>query len=90
MEAFKKDKGSAAIIGALIAVLVSLAIGLVITNGVINSMGSRVAWNTYQNASYTSLVGGVTSTYAIAIIYPLVLVAGAMLAVIAGTFMANR
>ena len=90
MKTFKKDKGAAAIIGAVIAVLVTLAIGLVIVNGVINSMGSRVLWTAAKNSTYTGLAAGVSSTFAIANIYPLVLIAGAMLAVIAGTFMANR
>ena len=89
MKTFKKDKGAAAIIGAVIAVLVTLAIGLVVTNGVMNGI-TRTGWTTAQNTTFTALVAGVGSTYAIANIYPLVLIAGAMLAVIAGTFMANR
>lgn len=89
MKTFKKDKGAAAIIGAVIAVLVTLAIGLVVTNGVMNGI-SRTAWTAAQNTTFTALIAGVGSTYAIANIYPLVLIAGAMLAVIAGTFMANR
>jgi hypothetical protein len=89
MKTFKKDKGAAAIIGAVIAVLVTLAIGFVIIYGVMEGI-SRTGWTTAQNTTYTALAAGVTSTFAIANIYPLVLVAGAMLAVIAGTFMANR
>lgn len=89
MDYFRKDKAAAGVIGAVIAVLVTLAIGLVVINGVMTGI-SRASWTAAQNTTFTALDTSVGSVYAIANIYPIVLVAGAMLAVIAGAFVMNR
>lgn len=101
MRYFAKDKASSGVIGAVIAVLVTLAIGMVVINGVANSMPFVDIYNsTVNGTSYSTLTGlnatitaqgaAVGSVFAIANIYPIVIIAGAMLAVIAGAFVANQ
>ena len=88
MDYFKKDKAAAVVIGAVIAVLVTLAIGLVVVNGVLNGV-TRTGWTAAQNTTYAALNTAVGSTYSIANVYSIVLIAGAMIAVISGAFIAR-
>lgn len=90
MELFKKDKAAAGVIGAVIAVLVTLAIGMVVINGVINAVPLAALTLPGINATFIAQGTAVGSVFAIANIYPIVLIAGAMLAVIAGAFVANQ